>query len=63
MVRVMGDDIPDKTPLSRAIQAIAASCATGRTPETEYLPTLLSIIAGNVMALEERVIALERKVQ
>lgn len=61
--RFMNLDIPDELHLSRNLQTIAARYTTGQLSEAEYLPTMLVVLAGNVMELEDRLVALERKAE
>jgi hypothetical protein len=61
--RFMNLDIPEELHLSRNIQTIAARYTTGQLSEAEYLPTMLVVLAGNVMKLEDRLVALEGKAQ
>jgi hypothetical protein len=61
--RFMNLDIPEDLHLSRNIQTIAARYTTGQLSEAEYVPTMLMVLAGNVMKLEDRLVALEGKAQ
>jgi hypothetical protein len=54
-------DIPEEMHLSRNIQTLAARAHSGGAPEDEYLKALVAIIAGSVMEIEQRLLALEKK--
>jgi hypothetical protein len=54
-------DIPEELYLSRNIQTVWARAVTAGASPEETAMAVLAIVAGNVMELEERLLALERK--
>jgi hypothetical protein len=61
MDKFLNTDIPEELYLSRNIQTIAARARQGGATNDELLKALVAIMAGNVMELEERLVALEKK--
>jgi hypothetical protein len=59
--RFMNLDIPEELYLSRNIQRMMARAAVVDAPPEEAARAVLAIVAGNVMELEERVVALEKQ--
>ncbi len=54
-------EIPEELYLSRNIQTMMARATVAGAPPDEAATALLTILAGNVMELETRVVALERQ--
>jgi hypothetical protein len=54
-------DIPEEMYLSRNIQSTAAHAAVAGASPEETAKAVLAIVAGNVVEIEERLIALERQ--
>ncbi len=57
----MSLDIPEEMHLSRNIQATAAHAASAGASAEDTARAVLAIVAGNVVEIEERLIALERQ--
>jgi hypothetical protein len=57
----MNLEIPEEMYLSRNIQATAAHAAVSGASAEDTARAVLAIVAGNVVEIEERLIALERK--
>ena len=53
-------DIPEEMYLSRNIQATAAHAAVSGASAEDTARAVLAIVAGNVVEIEERLLALER---
>ena len=56
----MNVDIPEEMYLSRNIQATAAHAAVSGASAEDTARAVLAIVAGNVVEIEERLLALER---
>ena len=56
----MNLDIPEEMYLSRNIQATAAHAAVSGASAEDTARAVLAIVAGNVVEIEERLLALER---
>ena len=54
-------DIPEELYLSRNIQTMMARASVAGAPPEEAARAVLAIVAGNVMELEKRVVALEKQ--
>lgn len=57
----MSLDIPGEMYLSRNIQTMTARAKYGEAPPEEALAALVTILAGAVMELEERLLAAEKQ--
>jgi hypothetical protein len=56
----MNLDIPEEMYLSRNIQATAAHAAVSGASAEDTARAVLAMVAGNVVEIEERLLALER---
>lgn len=59
----MNLDIPEELHLSRNIQTMWARGVTSGASADDTAKAILAVLAGNVMELEQRLLALEKKVQ
>jgi hypothetical protein len=59
--KFMNLDIPDELYLSRNIQTMAARAKVADVPTEEAVAAMVAILAGNVMELEQRLLAVERR--
>ena len=57
----MNLDIPEEMYLSRNIQATAEHAAVSGASAEDTARAVLAIVAGNVVEIEERLLALERR--
>jgi hypothetical protein len=54
-------DIPEEMHISRNIQAMAARAVVAGASPDDTAKAILGIVAGNVMEIEDRLIALEKQ--
>jgi hypothetical protein len=61
--RLLQTDIPEELYLSRNVQTMIARATVAGVPTDETIMAILTITVGNMMELEERVVAIEKKIR